>query len=280
MDSLLSYFGGKTYLAPFIASRIPPGFECYCEPFCGSAAVFFAAPGRWANSEVLNDINHDLINLFHVMQNDEWRQELLDLLEVTPFARDQWREAQQGVRHPETWDKSGQPVWRAWAYFVSHAQAFNIGGHSFRVPMVGKDLAGEWNNRIERLGYPPLIARLKQACLENKSFEKLIPALDSKYTFFYIDPPYIGATDQASMKSAYSGFSLSKEQDELLIEMVKSIRGGVILSGYARDDLPADWIHLTIDVPVHARYVKGETAKKRTIEHLWINPRAQVVRLL
>jgi site-specific DNA-adenine methylase len=40
MNTLLSYFGGKFYLASRLASLILPGyFDLYCEPFCGSAAM-------------------------------------------------------------------------------------------------------------------------------------------------------------------------------------------------------------------------------------------------
>ncbi|WP_433224750.1 DNA adenine methylase [Microtetraspora malaysiensis] len=40
------YYGAKGKLAPFLASLLPK-HEVYCEPFAGSAAVFFAKdPGR------------------------------------------------------------------------------------------------------------------------------------------------------------------------------------------------------------------------------------------
>ena len=40
--------------------------ECYCEPFAGSAAVFFRKPP--SGVEILNDVCGDIVNFFRVIQ--------------------------------------------------------------------------------------------------------------------------------------------------------------------------------------------------------------------
>ena len=61
----VTYFGGKSRLAPWIASLLPP-HRVYVEPFCGSAAVLFAkAP---STHEVINDRDGNLVNFLRVLR--------------------------------------------------------------------------------------------------------------------------------------------------------------------------------------------------------------------
>lgn len=58
LRSFLKWAGGKTRTAALIAKLAPPGFATYHEPFCGSAAVFFALRPPHG---ILSDDNLDLI---------------------------------------------------------------------------------------------------------------------------------------------------------------------------------------------------------------------------
>ena len=44
-----------------------PEHTCYVEPFCGGAAIFLKK--RPSKSEVINDIDGELINLYRCIQN-------------------------------------------------------------------------------------------------------------------------------------------------------------------------------------------------------------------
>jgi len=274
MNTLLSYFGGKSYLAPRLASLIIPGyFDLYCEPFCGSAAVFFAAPGRWARIEILNDINHHLINFYRVLQNQAMRQELLDRLDFTPHSREGWREARAGLK------KDLSPVQAAWCFFVAHQQSFSSAGHSWRIASQTRDHNNEWWTRVENLGIQSMLARLSQASLECQDFEAILRRFDCPETLFYLDPPYVGAKDQASMKAAYHDHILTPEQDTALIEFCKFSQAGIILSGYPRDDLPETWQRIEVDVAVYCSITVLDQPKSRATEVIWVNPAAQIARL-
>jgi len=274
MNTLLSYFGGKSYLAPRLASLIIPGyFDLYCEPFCGSMALFFAAPGRWARIEVLNDVNHHLINFYHVLQNPAMRQELLDRLDFTPHSREELKEARADLK------KDLPPVEAAWCFFVSQQQSFNACRHSWKLANRSYDQAGEWRMQVERLKIQSMIDRLSQASLECQDFETILRRFNTPETLFYLDPPYAGAKDQASMKVAYSGHILTPEQNIALIEFCESSPAGIILSSYPRDDLPGTWQRIEIDVTVSSSTYTTSLTKNRATEIIWINPQAQIARL-
>ena len=68
MRSPLRYYGGKFYQAKWIMKQFPM-HQCYVEPFCGSAAVYFAKVrkpvyGTGSYMEVLNDIDNRIISFF------------------------------------------------------------------------------------------------------------------------------------------------------------------------------------------------------------------------
>lgn len=58
---LRGWLGGKYQLAGRIIERIPK-HDCYVEPFAGAAWVLFKK--ERSKSEVLNDINYDVVNLY------------------------------------------------------------------------------------------------------------------------------------------------------------------------------------------------------------------------
>lgn len=64
LPPFLKWAGGKRWLVS-AGIPAPTNFERLVEPFLGSAAVFFAMTPE---SALLTDLNHDLINLFQVVQ--------------------------------------------------------------------------------------------------------------------------------------------------------------------------------------------------------------------
>lgn len=63
--NLFPWIGSKRRLADAIIPLLP-AHECYCEPFAGSAAVFFRKPP--SALEILNDVCGDIVNFFRVIQ--------------------------------------------------------------------------------------------------------------------------------------------------------------------------------------------------------------------
>lgn len=103
----LAYQSGKHKLAGWIASLIPQ-HELYCEPFCGSASVFFTKePSR---IEVLNDTDTHLVTFFEVVQSDFGM--LKTLVDNTPCSRHHLNHARWVLRYPAHFEG----LKRAWAF--------------------------------------------------------------------------------------------------------------------------------------------------------------------
>ena len=66
-NPIIPWLGGKRRLADKLIPLFPP-HECYVEVFCGGAALYFLRPVP-AHTEVINDINGELINLYRVVQH-------------------------------------------------------------------------------------------------------------------------------------------------------------------------------------------------------------------
>ena len=65
---LAPWFGGKKYLAKKIIERIEAvDHRCYAEPFVGMGGVFLRRARR-PNSEAINDISGELVNLFRCLK--------------------------------------------------------------------------------------------------------------------------------------------------------------------------------------------------------------------
>ena len=63
---IVPWIGGKRRLAKHILPLFP-AHTCYVEPFCGAAALYFLkTPSK---TEVINDINGELVNLYRVVKH-------------------------------------------------------------------------------------------------------------------------------------------------------------------------------------------------------------------
>lgn len=84
MSQYLKWVGSKRALAPLILTHFPRTFRRYHEPFCGSAAVFFAQGRRAA--AYLNDASPQLMRT-HLVVRDEV-EALIDILGESSFRYD------------------------------------------------------------------------------------------------------------------------------------------------------------------------------------------------
>ena len=81
---VLRYHGGKWKIAPWIISHFPE-HDVYVEPFGGGASVLMRkTPVR---TEIYNDLDGDIVNLFQVLRSPESASELSRQLALTPYAR-------------------------------------------------------------------------------------------------------------------------------------------------------------------------------------------------
>lgn len=259
---ILRYHGGKWRLAPWIISHFP-AHRVYVEPFGGAASVLLRKPRSYV--EVYNDLDGEIVNLFRVLRDPTQARELERLLRLTPFARAEFEAAYLGSGDPI--EQARRTIIRSCMGFGSDS-LFKVSGFRANTTWPGKRPAGDW------AGYPDLVAsftrRLQGVVIENRPALEVIQAHDGPKTLHYVDPPYVAQTRSylRQVKYAYR-FEMSDDQHRELAEVLHSVKGMVVISGYPcelYDKLYSDWQCVT-------RTALADGARRRT-EVLWLSPAA------
>jgi DNA adenine methylase len=186
MHSPLRYMGGKSRLADRIVREIPSDHQCYVEPFCGAAWVYFAkAPSR---VEVLNDGDGELVTFFWVVQNH--LEEFLRYYKFAVVSRKLFE--LENRKDPATLTD----VQRAVRYYYLQRLAF--GGKTYGRTFGTSATCGPAIN-LATLSETLLEVhwRLAGATVENLDACECLRRYDRPETFFYCDPPYYGTTGYA-----------------------------------------------------------------------------------
>lgn len=237
MKPLISYYGGKQRLAPQILPLIPE-HQTYVEPFAGGASILFAKSiPRITNyhhyREVLNDHDKRVITLYRVCQTRYL--ELLHLLEWTPYSEDEHQKAKEILN---TWDQHDE-LWQAWAFYVKITTSFsNVLHGGWRRAAAGPNPANKWHEGKARLAATmSRLARVHFACADAV---ECILQWDSPETFFYCDPPYVGAN-----QGHYGGYT--DEDLAKLCSVLDSVNGDFLLSTYPSDAIPTEWESILLE---------------------------------
>ena len=250
MKTPLTYYGGKQQLAATILKLIPE-HKLYVEPFVGGAAIFFAKEP--SECEIINDTNGELINFYEVLKRDF--SALQSEIEVSLHSRRLHHDAEVIYANPHMFSR----IKRAWAVWM----LANCSYGSMLDGTFGYDRKGKYSlrlkNKREAFGVE-CGARLQNTQIECCDALRIINSRDTQESFFYCDPPYVGA-DQGH----YDGYS---QQDfENLLETLANIKGKFILSSY-RNPVLSDYIEkhgwgsveITMGISMTYRY---EASKRR-----------------
>jgi DNA adenine methylase len=260
---------GKDYLAKQIVSLMPP-HRHYVEPFFGSGVVLLARnpddpllslPPYRGVSEVVNDIDGRLTNLWRVLQDPDLFSRFRRVIEATPLARPEWERA-----HPHQYGKD--PVADAVAFFIDCRQSFRGMSQSFtriarkRTRRGMNRTVSQWLTVVE--GLPALHRRLSRVVIESMPAVELIRREDTPDTLFYCDPPHL---QDGWVAGNISPFQMTEADHRELLEVLRGCRGKVMLSG-RWSDVYADgldgWERFAYDLPTG-------TAKSRQTEVIWCN---------
>lgn len=250
---IVRYHGGKWRIAPWIISHFP-AHRVYCEPFGGGGSVLLRKPRAYA--EVYNDLSSEMVNLFRVARDHG--RELREILSLTPFARDEFNES-----YTHTEDKLEQArrtVVRSFMGFGSNGmnQTTGFRNNSTRS---GTTPAHDWANYPAALD--AVIERLQGVVVENRDALLVMASVDTPDTLHYVDPPYPKHT-RTDDADDY-GFEYTDEDHERLVDFLLTLKGMVILSGYATP------IYDRLGWRTSERVAMADGARERT-EVLWLSP--------
>jgi DNA adenine methylase len=198
-----------------------PKHQVYCEPYCGGAAIFFAKEP--SKVEIINDTNGEIINFYEVLKRDF--PALEREIEISLHSRKQHRQAKVVYANPDMFDR----VKRAWAVWMlantSYGCRLNGCFGYDRTGSISRKLANKRSNF--NVDYA---IRLQQVQIECCDALRIIQSRDTPETFFYLDPPYVGA-DQGH----YDGYS--QEDFDALLRLLEIIQGKFILSSFRNASL-------------------------------------------
>lgn len=260
---LLRYLGSKWRLAPWVIRHFPR-HEIYVEP-CGGAAAVLLQKDR-CRSEVYNDIDGELVNLFAVLRSDT-AGELIQRVALTPYAR-----AEYVLAHLPCDD----PMERARRLLVrSHMGHGTRGTRVDRAAGFRSDgktgstrVAGEWSEFPKALEL--VVDRLRGVSLDCKPAVDLVAYWDDPKVLVYLDPPYLPETRSDKAKQAEGYHTYACEMTEVdhvkLLESARRSRSMVLISGYDSslyNEALQGWRKVTIAARAHGN------AKR--LEVLWIN---------
>jgi DNA adenine methylase len=264
---VLRYHGGKWKLAPWIISHFPP-HRTYVEPLGGGGSVLMRKPRTYG--EVYNDLDGEAVNVFRVLQDPEKAEELRRRLELTPFARDEFRSAYEPAK--DDVDAAAKMIARAFMGFGSASMTrMHVTGFRSNASRCGTTPAQDWTNWPYQV--PAFCARLRGVVIENRDAIAVMTQHDSPATLHYVDPPYVQSSRSSlSHKNGNRGHYYRHDMEDVdherLAEFLQTVDGMVVLSGYRTElyqRLFADWTALE-------REHMADGARRR-VETLWLNPR-------
>lgn len=251
---LIRYYGGKSRISAWVIAQFPK-HRVYTEAYGGAASCLLRKERAYA--EIYNDLNGELVNLFKVVRDQG--PELLRKIQLTPFSRQEMIEA---------YDHSVDAVEQARRTIVKanmgHGSDSLYRQNGFRgsVNRAGSTPSHDWAS------YPPALARIIErfqgVVIESMEAIGVLQKYDAPDALHYVDPPYMAETRQPRHGYVHE---LTDMDHFALSNVLHSLRGGVVLSGYESPlykELYKDWRRVE-------RAAFACCAKART-EVLWVKP--------
>jgi len=249
---------------------MPPHIH-YVEPYAGGLSVLLAKSPDGV-SEVVNDLEGRLTHFWKVLQDEAMFAEFHRLIEAIPFSDVEWQEARDALAVFRQPLGKNEMIQEAAAFFVLCRQSLAGRMKSFaslsrtRTRRKMNEQASAWITTVD--GLPDVHARLRRVVVLCRPAIEVLRSEDSPGTLFYLDPPYLKET--RSVPDVY-GFEMSRADHCELLDLVRNVRGKIMLSGYPSDLYDAalaGWSRHTFDLPNNA--AAGES-KGRETEVLWCN---------
>jgi len=264
---LARYHGGKWLLAAWIIPFLPQ-HRIYVEPYGGVFSVGLKKPRSYA--EVYNDLDGEWVNVFRVLRNPAQARELVRLIYLTPYSREEFE---------QSYLMDGDPVEQARRTLFRSAAGFSTAGANaskwmtgFRgnVTRSGTTPARDWANFPDAL--EQIIERMRGVVVENDTALSVIERYDNSDTLFYLDLPYPFSTRNGRWAGNCYRHEMTDRQHRELAEVAHELEGMAVISGYGcklYDELYHDWKRE--DKETHADHALDR------VESLWLSPHTVAV---
>lgn len=225
---LLKYHGSKFSMKSKILELIPDDYIFFRSVFLGGGGVEFSVPHS-KKSEVWNDLDGNLANLYSVLKNDYLFKEFKDLLDKTLFSEEEFLKCKNYLDTPL--DDVLVSPYRAYCFFVVNRMSRQGFGKNFQTPTkrLRRDMnenVSAWNtikNEIEEFH-----KRASYVEIRKMHFKDFIPTYDHRDAFFYLDPPY----PRNTRKAGDYAVEMSDSEHQELLDLLTLIEGRFLLHTY------------------------------------------------
>jgi DNA adenine methylase len=240
---------------------MPPHLH-YVEPYFGGGAVLLAKDPVGV-SEVINDLNGDLMGFWKVLQDEATFQRFQRRIDAVPFSQVEWRDAAAPAQ---------DPVESAVRFFIRCRQSRAGKFDSFaalsrnRTRRKMNEQVSAWMTAVE--GLAAVAARLKRVVILQDDALKVIQLQDGPNTLFYLDPPYLHTTRASTADYEYE---MTEDDHRSMLATIKKCRGKVMLSGYPNELYDVEllgWERHDFEID---NKVSGAKTKPVMVERVWMS---------
>lgn len=250
MKGPIPWLGGKTRLAKQIIAHLKQiPHSCYVEPFMGGGQIFFRKDR--VNTEILNDINSELVNLFRVIQNHP--EAFYACFKYQLCSREEFGRLKAQPLEQLT------DIQRAYRFYFLQKLCFggNVVSRAYGITTTGYQ---KLNPLAVESELSAVYERLARVNIENQSWEKIIERYDRPHTLFYLDPPYYGCEND------YGKNLFSKADFLQMAKILGSIEGKFVLSLNDHPEVRKIFQEFFIQ-SIKVKYSQGTRAKNRQIDN-------------
>lgn len=220
MERVLKYPGSKWNLVPELLKRIPK-HHTYLEPYFGSGALFFSK--EISDIEMINDLDHDVVNLFECIRHDPER--LSRLVALVPYSREMYDKSYEVITQ-EPYEKALYFLIRCWQGYGFRTNDNKVG---WKNDVQGRERAyalRDWYRVPDRV--IAVAERLRNVQIEHRPALDVIRRFDFENVFMYLDPPYVLSTRTSKQ---YANEMTDSDHQELL-DFVLHSKAKIMISGY------------------------------------------------